>query len=312
MAAGGKQSKREGWQDQADRLARKHTAIPPLPRLAIAQTSRRQQQQPARAIAAAGDDRPPGQHVLPGGDRAAKAAAKDFCREEALDWILKARKQAVAIRADKVRAAEVRIAELEASLEAAIARVTLLGDENQALQTSLEMSVSENLTLSKRLAESEARSDEARSELNSSAVLQVERDMAASAAERRVELLESLAEVKETRIHKLELARTKLEQDAGRLLETVKARDKALAEAEQKILDLTALFEKIELRLDAPNGQRAAAREQQSRPVAAPKPRVAPRHADQPADAETAVPEIRLWRRQLDTDDWLLDGPVRQ
>lgn len=313
MAAGGRQSKLDGWQHQAARLARRHTAVPALPKIATAQTARQQPQKPA--LRSAPQNRP---QARPSGqsrrDQTAKAAGESFSREETLDWILKARKQAVAIRADKYRAAEVRIAELEASLEAAFERVTFLGDENQSLQTSLEMSVSENLALSKRLAESESRTDEARAELNSSAVVQVERDMAASAAERRVALLESLAEVKETRIHKLEQARNQLEQDAARLLETVKARDKALGEAEQKILGLTALFEKIELRLDAPRTLQDAPKQQKSNPVAVAKSRVtpAPRKIDQPANADTPVPEIRLWRRQLDTDDWLLDGPVRQ
>ena len=309
MAAGGKQSKLEGWRDQADRLALKHTAIPALPRLATAPAPRRQAQQAASRVPPAEDKRGPNQPGSARRDQAANAAPRDFSREEALNWIVNARKEAVAIRADRAKAAEARIVELEASLEAALERVAFLGNENQSLQTSLDLTAGENLELATRLAESETRSDEARAELQSSAVLQAEHNMAASTAERRIELLESLVAAKEMRIHKLELARDTLEQDSNRLIETIKARDKALAEAEQKIHDLTALFEKIELRLDAPREQK---RERENDFFAATMPREPQRKADQRSNADAPVPEVRLWRRQLDTDDWLLDRPTRQ
>ncbi len=310
MAAGGKQSKLEGWRDQAERLALKHTAVPALPRLAAAQAPRRQAQQPLpRTVPPAGDERRVNQPGTARRDQVANPAAKDFSREEALNWIVNARKEALAIRADRAKAAEARIAELEASLEAALERVAFLGNENQSLQTSLDLTAGENLELATRLAESETRSDQARAELLSSAVLQAEHNMAAATAERRIELLESLVAAKETRIQKLELTRDKLEQDSNRLIETIKARDKALADAEQKIHELTTLFEKIELRLDAP---RELKRERNDAPVAAAGAREPQRKADQRANADATVPEVRLWRRQLDTDDWLLDRPTRQ
>ena len=100
------------------------------------------------------------------------------------------------------------------------------------------------------------------------------------------------------RIQKLEQARRKVERETSDLLETAKARDKlrdkALADAEQRILVLTQLFEKLELSLEARNG------ENDNR---APNPKPA---AGERADLEQAGGEFRLWRRELDTDDWLL------
>ena len=325
MAVGGRQSKRDGWEHQADRLARKHAAIPALPKTAVALTPRHQLQQPAlRSAPLAGADRRPDHR-----DQAAKpptdfSREKDFCREEALDWILKARKEALAVRTDKAKAAEARIAELEASLEAALARVTYLGDENQALQTALDMAADENLDLGRRLAESETRRDEAHAELQSAAMLQAEYDMARSAAEQEIALLQNTITVRNARIQKLEQARRKMERDTSKLLETAKERDKlrdqALADAERRVLELTQLFEKLELSLEArrgendnqaPNPKPIAPRPVAPRPTA-PRP-VAPRPvAGERADPEQAGHEVRLWRRELDTDDWLLAGPARR
>jgi hypothetical protein len=325
MAVGGKQSKRDGWEHQADRLARKHTAIPALPKTAVALTPRHQLPQPAlRSAPPAAADRRPDHR-----DQAAKpptnfSGEKDFCREEALDWILKARKEALAVRTDKAKAAEARIAELEASLEAALARVTYLGDENQSLQTALDMAADENLDLGRRLAESETRRDEAHAELQSAAMLQAEYDMARSAAEQEIALLQNTITVRNARIQKLEQARRKMERDTSKLLETAKERDQlrdqALADAERRVLELTQLFEKLELSLEArrgendnqaPNPRPVAPRPIAPRPIA-PGP-VAPKPvAGERADPEQAGCEVRLWRRELDTDDWLLAGPARR
>jgi chromosome segregation ATPase len=302
MAVGGKQSKQDGWQHQADRLARKRTAVPALPRIATAQSPRHKLREPARpSVLPVGDDRRLSPHAgTERRDNVAKAAGKEFSREEALDWILNARKEAVAVRADRAKAAEARIADLEASLEVALARVAFLENENQSLQNSLDLTVSENLFLAKQLAQSETWGDEARSELQSSAMLRAEHDMAVSAAERKIELLQNLIAVKETRLQKLEETRGKMEQDANKLIETTRARDKALAEAELRILVLTELFEKLELRLDGGNGENDN-RNPNPKPVAAKR-----------ADLQEAGRELRLWRRELDTDDWLLAGPARR
>ena len=303
MAVGGKQSKLDGWQHQADRLARKHTVIPALPKTAAALTPRHHLQQPAsRSVTPVGEDRRPDQHatIERRRDQAATPPAKEFSREEALDWILKARKGALAIRTDKAKAAEARIAELEASLEAALARVTYLGDENQSLQTALDMAADENLDLGGRLAESETRHDEACAELQSAAMLRAEHDITIAAAEQEIELLQNTITVRNARLQKLEQARRKVERDTGNLLETAKARDKALADAEQRILVLTQLFEKLELSLEARTGEN-------DNQAPNPKPGVG-----EGADLEQAGRELRQWRRELDTDDWLLDGPARQ
>jgi chromosome segregation ATPase len=302
MAVGGKQSKLDGWQHQADRLARRHAAVPALPRTATAQTPRHRLPQPAlRSVPPADEDRRPDQHVAVERCRgqAANPPAKDFSREEALDWILKARKEALAVRADTATAAKARIAEFEASLEAALARVTYLGDENQSLQTALDMAADENLDLGRHLAESETRCDEACAELQSAAVLRAEYDMAASEAEKKVELLQNTITVRNARLQKLEQARRKMERDTSKLLETAKVRDQALADAEQRILELTQLFEKLELSLEARNGEN----DNQARN---PKP-----GAGERADLEQAGRELRLWRRELDTDDWLLGRPAK-
>jgi chromosome segregation ATPase len=287
MAVDGRQSKQDGWQHQADRLAREHAAVPALPKTAAALTPRHQLQQPAsRSVPPAGED---GRR-----DQAAIPLAQDFSREVALDWIVKARKEALAIRTDKAKAAEARIAELEASLEAALARVTCLGDENQALQTALDMAADENLDLGRRLAESETGRDEARAELQSAAMLRAEHDITIAAAEQDIALLQNTITVRNARLQKLEQARRKVERDTGKLLETAKVRDKALADAEQRILVLTQLFEKLELSLEARKGENDNQ---------APNPKPV---AGERADVEQAGREFRLWRRELDTDDWLL------
>ncbi len=281
----------DGWRNQADGLARKHTAIPALPRTATAQPPRRQP---------AGDNRSSDQRAEEvHREQAVKTSGKDFSREQALDWILNARKEALAVRADRAKAAEARIADLEASLEAALARVVYLENENQSLQTSVELTTSENLSFARRLAESETRSDEASAELHNSALLWAEHDRVVSAAERKIDLLQNLLAVKEARLHKLEQARDKMEQDTDKLLETAKTRDKALADAEQRIFILTELFEKLELSLDAGKGEN-------DNQAPDPKP-----GANEPTDMPEAGREVRVWRRELDTDDWLLAKPAK-
>ena len=59
------------------------------------------------------------------------------------------------VRVERARAADKRIAELEASLEATFARVVFLENENQSLQNSLDLTVDENLDLAWRVAEIE-------------------------------------------------------------------------------------------------------------------------------------------------------------
>ena len=172
----------------------------------------------------------------------------------------------------------------------------------RAASTSLDLSAGENLDLTRRLAESETRDDEVRSKLQSSEMTRTEYELAAAAAERKIELLQNLVRVKETRLQKLDQARKKLQQDTGKLLATTRARDQALAEAEHRISVLTELFEKLELSLET--GKTEAA----SRDVHLAINSGPPLKASAPAQKPSR--QSKLWQRALDTDDWLLAGPA--
>ena len=244
---------------------------------------------------------------------APKPSGTAFSREDTLEWISNTRKQVLAVRADTVRAGEARIAELEAALEVAITRVSFLENENQSLEISVDMASGENLNLARRLAESEARGDVARAALQSSTTLRAEYETAVSEAERKIEILQNLIAVKDARLYRLEETRDKLEQDAKNLLKTSKARDKALVDAERRILALTELFEKLELSLEGNKGQNdnQVSAGKNLKQVLKQNPRPKPRRNER-VDPQEAEPEVRLWRRELDTDDWLLAGPAKR
>jgi DNA repair exonuclease SbcCD ATPase subunit len=302
MTSGGKHSRLGGRQFQADRPALKNTVVPGLPRTITAPAPRQVADAAPRPASPATDanqgstKRP----VKESRDHGAKPAAQPFSREETLEWIRKARKAVLATRAERASAADERIAELEASLEAALARVAFLQDENQSLQNSLDLTVDENLDLTRRLAESETSDDEVRSKLQSSETTRAEYELAAAAADRKIELLQNLVRVKETRLQKLDQARKKMQQDTGKLLATTKARDQALADAEHRISVLTELFEKLELSLDAGKSETAGP---DIHLAINPQPR--PREA---VPVKKPGRQSQLWQRALDTDDWLLAG----
>ena len=306
MAIGSKHSHLDGWQHQAKRLTLKHTVIPKLPRIPTAPSSRHQvpDAAPRPTSLAADADRPSIARPLDESrDHGAKTAAQPFSREETLEWIQKARKAVLATRVERASAAEERIAELEASLEAALARVAFLQDENQSLQNSLDLTVDENLDLAKRVAEIETRDDEVRSKLQSSEMTRSEYELAAAAAERKIELLQNLVRVKETRLQKLDQARKKMQLDTGKLLATTKSRDQALADAEQRISILTELFEKLELSLET--GKTEAASQDIHLAINPRQP------LKESAPAQNPSRQSKLWQRALDTDDWLLAGPMK-
>ncbi len=305
MAIGGKHSRRGGWQVQADRLALKHTVIPKLPRTSTAPADCHQVPEAAprpTSQAAGADQRSIERPVKESRDHGAKTAVQPFSREETLEWIRKARKAVLAVRAERANAADERIAELEASLEAALARVVFLQDENQLLQNSLDLSVDENLDLARRVAEIETSDDEVRSKLQSSEMTRAEYELAAAMGERKIELLQNLVAVKEARLQKLDEARKKMQQDIKKLLATTKSRDQALADAERRISVLTDLFEKLELSLETGKTE-AASRDIQL----AINPQPPPREA---APVKKPGRQSQLWQRALDTDDWLLGGPA--
>jgi chromosome segregation ATPase len=315
MAIDGKHSRQSGWQVQADRLVLKHTVVPGLPLTATVPAPRRQTSEAApQSVLAAADadrrsiERPPEE----GGGPVTEKAAQPFSREETLEWIQNARKAVLTARAETVKAADERIAELEVSLEAAFERVAFLENENQSLEESLDAITSENLDLTNRLIEAETRSEEVRSELQSSEMTRAEYDLAAAAAERRIELLQNLTVVKEARLQKMEQARKKMQHDIKKLLTTTKTRDQALADAERRIFVLTELFEKLEFRLES--GKTEAVSKEIHQALHPQPPRMEEPAAVQKPSGKTpeAVQktgrQFQLWQRALDTDDWLLDG----
>jgi DNA repair exonuclease SbcCD ATPase subunit len=303
MANGSKHSRLDGWQHQANRLALKHTVVPKLPRTPTVPSPRRQVPDATPRLASPAvdaDQRAIERPIKESHGQVAKPAAQPFSREETLEWIQKARKAVLATRAERASAADERIAELEASLEAALARVAFLQDENQSLQNSLDLTVDENLDLARRVAEVETRDDEVRSKLQSSEMTRAEYELAAAAAERKIELLQNLVRVKETRLQKADEARKKMQLDTGKLLATTRSRDQALADAEQRISILTELFEKLELRLET--GETEAT----SRDIhLAINPQLP---LKEPVPVQKPSRQSKLWQRALDTDDWLLGG----
>jgi chromosome segregation ATPase len=314
MAIGGKHSGQSGWQVQADRLALKHIVVPGLPPTATLPAPRRQTSEaaPQSLLAATAADRRSIERPLEGScDHVAKIAAQPFSREDTLEWIQNARKAVLTARAERVKAADERIAELEVSLETALERVAVLENENLSLAESLDASTSENFDLTSRLIEAETTSDEVRSELQSSEMTRAEYDLAAAAAERRIELLQNLTAVKEARLQKLEQARKKMQHDIKKLLATTKTRDQALADAERRIFVLTELFEKLEFRLESGKTEAVS---KEIRQVLDPQPprkestvaEKLPRKA--PEVVQKTGRQFQLWQRALDTDDWLLDG----
>jgi hypothetical protein len=301
MAIGNRHSRQAGWQDQANRLVRKHTAIPGLSQRAPVSSAAGRQKPETHPVSAAKDsNQRSGQ--CPPDERRDQVVDNDFDRQEALDWILKTRKTVLVARAERAQAAQQRMADLEARLEIALARTDFLENENQSLQTSLDLTVGENLDLARRLAESESRSDEVRSELQSSEMTRAEYDLAAAAAERKIELLQNLIAVKEARLQRMGQARKKMQQDIKKLLATTKARDEALAEAERRVFALTELFEKLELSLDAGKTETAS---RDIRPATNPPPSL-----KESVAVKKTGRQPQLWQRALDTDDWLLDGPA--
>jgi chromosome segregation ATPase len=213
---------------------------------------------------------------------------------------LNARRETLAARAAKAKAAVERIAELEAKLDTALERIALQDNENQSLQTSLDLTVSENLRLSNRLSETDATLERISSEFEQLKTSAAERNKVSSVVDKKIELLQNLLQVKERRVQKLEQARLKLTDDTKRLLRTCAKRDQALARAEERISSLTELFAQLETKVDlATNKDRLVERDSRLQ-----------REQRGSATAEglgkMTHPNINLWKRDLDCDEWLL------
>jgi chromosome segregation ATPase len=299
MALAGKKAPRHGWRHQAERLALNHTGAAPA---AWAATERRPLTEPVSchfSVVDAKSER--GQETSANETlNDAKHAEQQMAREAAAAWILKARRETLAARAAKANAADERIAELEAKFDTALERIAFQENENQSLQTSLDLTISENLRLSNRLSESDATLEKISSELEQLKTSEAERNKLSSVVDKKIELLQNLLQVKERRVQKLEQARSKLTDDTKKLLRTCAKRDQALASAEERISSLTELFAQLETKVD----------------LSASKEKLVGRHSRlQREQGESAAaegfakmrrPKINLWKRELDCDEWLL------
>ena len=249
MALAGKKAPRHGWRHQAERLALNHTGVATA---AWAATERRPLMEPVSghfSVAGAKSERDQETSANETSNDA-KHIEQQMAREAAAAWILKARRETLAARAAKAKAADERIAELEALFETALERIAFQYNENQSLQTSLDLTVSENLRLSNRVSESDATLERISSELEQLKTSEAERNKLSSVVDRKIELLQNLLQVKERRVRKLEQARSKLMDDTKKLLRTCAKRDQALARAEERISSLTELFSQLETKVE--------------------------------------------------------------
>ena len=299
MALAGKKAPRHGWRHQAARLALNHTGVASA---AWAGTER-------LLLAEAGfchfsgvdaKSKPDLETSAHETSNDAKHAIQQMARDAAAAWILKARRETLAARAAKAKAAEERIAELEAKFDIALERIAFQDNENQSLQTSLDLTVNENLRLSNRLSESDATLEKISSELTQLKTSEAERDKLSSVVDKKIELLQNLLQVRERRVQKLEQARSKLTDDTKKLLRTCAKRDQALARAEERISSLTELFAQLETKVDLATSKEKLV-ERQSR-----LQREQRESAAAEGSGKMTRPAVHLWKRELDCDEWLL------
>ena len=299
MALGGKKSPRHGWRHQAERLALNHTGVATA---VWAATERRPLTEPVSCHYSVAGAKPERDQVTSANETSndAKHAEQQMAREAASAWILNARRETLAARAAKAKAADERIAELEAKLDTALERIAFQDNENQSLHMSLDLTVSENLCLSNRLSESDAKLKEISTELEQLKTSEAERNKLSSVVDKKIELLQNLLQVKERRVQKLEQARSKVTDDTKKLLRTCAKRDQALVRAEERISTLTELFSQLETKVD----------------LATSKERLVERHsrlqreqgkiATAEGSGKMTRPNVNLWKRELDCDEWLL------
>jgi chromosome segregation ATPase len=223
-----------------------------------------------------------------------------MARDAAAAWILNARRETLAARAEKAKAKDEWIAELESKLATALERISFQDNENQSLQMSLDLTVIETLRLSSRLSESNTTAEELSSQLEQYKTKDAERDELAAEIDRKIELLQNLIQVKERRVQKLERARSKLINDTQKLLRTCAKRDQALARAEERISSLTELFGQLETKADF------ATRKGKIVEHHSPSQRLQMVRIKANATGKTVRSIVNLWQRELDCDEWLL------
>lgn len=296
MALAGKKAPQHGWRHQAERLAMNHTGVATA---AWAATERRPITEPVSCHFSVPGAKSERDQETSANETSsdAKHAEEQMAREAAAAWILNAREKTLAARAAKAKAADERIAELEARFDTALERIAFQDNENQSLQTSFDLTVSENFRLSNRLSESDATLEKISLELEQLKTSEAERS---SVVDKQIELLQNLLQVKERRVQKLEQARSKLMDDTKKLLRTCAKRDQALARAEERIISLTELFAQLETKIELatvkkkPAGRDSRVRREQSESATAEGP------------GKMTLPKIDLWKRELDCDEWLL------
>jgi chromosome segregation ATPase len=299
MALAGKKSPRHGWRHQAERLTLNHTGVATA---AWAATERLPLTDPVSchySVVGAKSER----DQVTSANKTSNDANHDeqqMAREAASAWILNARRETLAARAAKAKAADERIAELEAKLDTALERIAFQDNENQSLQMSLDLTVSETLRLSKRLSESDAKLEEISSELEQLKMSEEERNKLSYVVDKKIDLLQNLLQVKEHRVHKLEQARSKLTDDTKKLLRTCATRDRALARAEERISTLTELFAQLENKVDLATSKKSLV-ERHSR-----LQREQRDSATAEGSGKMTRSSVNLWRRELDCDEWLL------
>jgi chromosome segregation ATPase len=266
MAPGGKKAQRHGWRHQAERLALNHTAVSTATWAAAEQTRRRPLVEPVSchlSVSPAKSERD---------QEASTNVEQQVAREAAAAWILNARREILATRAARAKVADERAAELEAKLDTALERIAFQDNENQSLRTSLELIARENLRLSNHLSESNATLEEISSPLEQLKTMEAERDRLTYEADKKIEFLQNLLQVKARRAQKLEQARSKLIDDTKTLLRTCAKRDRALARAEERISSLTDLFAQLETKVE---------------------------------HGKMASTNVDLWQSELNRDEWL-------
>ncbi len=259
MALTGKKAQRDGWQHQAERPAVSHTAAANAATAATEQARRRPLLRPVssqlRTLTAERKRAPETGKTEPANankvelPRAEHADLKQkAAREAAAKWILNARRETLAARAERAAAKDKRIAELEGELGSARERLVLRENENYSLRSSLGLIASENSRLSGRLAQNDAAGDGARSRLErmraALATAKAEHNKLAAAgneARSQLEQMKTALATAEAERHKLTAsggeARAKLEQMKAALAAAEAERDelaRAVNEASER------------------------------------------------------------------------------
>jgi chromosome segregation ATPase len=298
MALAGKKAPRHGWRHQAERLALNHTGVATT---AWPATERRPITEPVSChFSIAGAKLERDQETSANETSNDAKHAEQMAREAAAAWILNARRETLAARAAKAKAADERFAELEAKLDSALERIAFQDNENQSLQMSLDLTVRENLRLSNGLSESDAALEKISSELEQLKTSEAERNKLSSVVDKKIELLQNLLQVKERRVQKLEQSRSKLTDDTKKLLRTCAKRDQDLARAEERISSLTELFAQLETKVDLATSKEKLV-ERQSR-----LQREQRESATAVGSGKMTRPAVHLWKRELECDEWLL------